>query len=41
MLEEGEMTLTDGTDGEKTVGTNWYAARKPGVIHGPVSSEIG
>ena len=38
---EGEMTLTDGTDGKKTVSPNWYAARKPGVIHGPVSSEIG
>ena len=38
---EGEMTLTDGTDGKKTVGPNWYAARKPSVIHGPVSSETG
>lgn len=38
---EGEMTLSDGTDGEKTVGPNWYAARKPGVTHGPVSSETG
>ena len=38
---EGEMTLTDGTDGEKTVGLNWYAARKPGVMHGPVRSETG
>ncbi len=38
---EGEMTLTGGTDGKKTVGPNWYAARKPGVTHGPVSSETG
>lgn len=38
---EGEMILTDGEDGEKTVGPNWYAARKPGVMHGPVRSETG
>ena len=36
---EGEMPLPAGPDGEKTVGPNWYAARKPGVIHGTVSSE--
>ena len=38
---EGEMMLTDGTDGKKTVGPNWYAARKPSVIHGPISSKTG
>lgn len=38
---EGDMILTDGEDGEKTVGPHWYAARKPGVMHGPVRSETG
>ena len=38
---EGEMTLHDGTDGEKTVSAGHYAARKPGVMHGPVRSETG
>lgn len=38
---EGEMIVRDGTDGEKTVGVGAYAARKPGVMHGPVRSETG
>lgn len=38
---EGEMTLVDGTDGEKTVTAGHYAARKPGVMHGPVRSDTG
>ena len=38
---EGEMITHEGTDGEKTVGPNCYAARKPGVMHGPVRSETG
>ena len=38
---EGEMTVHDGTDGEKLVGVGAYAAREPGVVHGPVSSVIG
>ena len=40
MLED-EMITHEGTDGEKTVGPNCYAARKPGVMHGPVRSETG
>lgn len=38
---EGEMTVHDGTDGEKVVKAGDYAARKPGVMHGPVRSEDG
>lgn len=38
---EGEMTVWDGTDGEKTVAAGAYAARKPGVMHGPVRSPTG
>lgn len=40
-LLEGEMTAHDGTDGEKLVRSGDYAARKPGVMHGPVSSAGG
>jgi quercetin dioxygenase-like cupin family protein len=37
---EGEMTVHE--DGQvKTVGPHTYAARKPGVMHGPVSSKTG
>jgi quercetin dioxygenase-like cupin family protein len=38
---EGEMMVHDGTDGEKRVGVGAYAAREPGVMHGPVSSANG
>ena len=38
---EGEMIVHDGDDGEKTVGPHFYAARKPGVMHGPVRSDTG
>ncbi|MDE0941352.1 MAG: cupin domain-containing protein [Alphaproteobacteria bacterium] len=38
---EGEMTVLDGTDGEKQVATGAYAAREPDVMHGPVRSETG
>jgi hypothetical protein len=38
---EGEMITHEGTDGEKTVDPNCYAARKPGVMQGPVRSETG
>jgi hypothetical protein len=38
---EGEMITHEGADGEKTLGPSWYAARKPGVMHGPVHSETG
>ncbi|NKB56152.1 MAG: cupin domain-containing protein [Alphaproteobacteria bacterium] len=38
---EGEMLVQDGIDGEKLVKAGAYAAREPGVMHGPVSSESG
>jgi quercetin dioxygenase-like cupin family protein len=38
---EGEMIVQDGTDGEKRVKTGAYAAREPGVMHGPVRSDTG
>jgi hypothetical protein len=38
---KGEMITHEGTDGEKTVGQNCYANRKPNVMHGPVRSETG
>lgn len=38
---EGEMIVRDGTDGEKRVAAGHYAAREPGVMHGPVRSETG
>ena len=38
---EGEMTVQDGADGEKRVTAGHYAAREPGVMHGPVRSETG
>lgn len=38
---DGEMTVQDGTDGEKLVKAGAYAAREPGVMHGPVRSEKG
>lgn len=38
---EGSMTVHDGTDGEKLVQAGDYAARKPGVMHGPVSTVGG
>jgi mannose-6-phosphate isomerase-like protein (cupin superfamily) len=38
---EGEMTVHDGTDGEKVVRVGDYGARKPGVMHGPVSTKDG
>jgi quercetin dioxygenase-like cupin family protein len=38
---DGEMTVHDGTDGEKLVKTGAYAAREPGAMHGPVYSETG
>lgn len=37
---EGEMIVHEN-DEVKTVGPHSYAARKPGVMHGPVSSESG
>ena len=41
LILEGEMIVQDGTDGEKTVKAGDYAARKPGVMHGPVRSDAG
>ena len=38
---EGEMIVQDGTDGEKRVAAGSYAAREPGVMHGPVRSDVG
>ena len=38
---EGEMIVQDGTDGEKRVTAGAYAAREPGVMHGPVRSDTG
>ncbi len=38
---DGEMTVHDGSDGEKQVKTGAYAAREPGVMHGPVRSKTG
>ncbi len=38
---DGEMTVHDGSDGEKLVKTGAYAAREPGVMHGPVHSKTG
>ena len=38
---EGEMTIADGTDGEKQVTAPAYAIRAPGVMHGPVTTEQG
>ena len=37
----GEMIVQDGTDGEKRVAAGAYAAREPGVTHGPVRSDTG
>ena len=41
LILEGEMIVQDGADGEKTVRPGDYAARKPGVMHGPVRSDTG
>ena len=38
---EGEMITHEGDAGKMTVGPHWYAARKPGTMHGPVHSETG
>jgi len=38
---DGEMIVEDGADGEKQVAAGAYAAREPGVMHGPVRSETG
>jgi len=40
-LIEGEMTIHDGEDGEKLVRAPAYAVRRPGVMHGPVTTERG
>ena len=41
LILEGEMIVQDGTDGEKIVRPGDYAARKPGVMHGPVRGDTG
>ena len=38
---EGAMEIHDGTDGWKTVIAPAFAARKPGVMHGPLRTTEG
>ena len=38
---DGEMTVADGSGGERVVRAPSYACREPGFMHGPVRTDTG